>query len=126
MSVLNWGNEMRLGALLAVAALVLVTLVAAFPQVSSPVSEGRSANTQDHMDFTRELAEHNAKLDTLKAQHDSMVLLPERIARIEERLEVIGRMVWALLGGIFALLAKEIWSGMRNLRSRKYSNGGGS
>jgi hypothetical protein len=117
---------MRLGALLAVAVLVLVTLVTAFPQVverSEPL--GRSVNTQDHMDFTRELADHSAKLDALKSQHDAMVALPERMARIEERLDVIGRMVWALLGGIFALLAKEIWSGMRAIRSRKYANGGG-
>lgn len=107
---------------MAVAALVLVTLVTAFPQVIDR-PETRSVNTQDHMDFTRELAEHSAKLDSLKAQHDAMVGLPERMARIEERLDVIGRMVWALLGGIFALLAKEVWSGMRSLRSRR-SNGG--
>ena len=107
------------------AVLVLVTLVTAFPQVIERPEPGRSVNTQDHMDFTRELAEHSAKLDSLKAQHDAMVGLPERMARIEERLDVIGRMVWALLGGIFALLAKEVWSGMKTLNARRAANGGG-
>ena len=117
---------MKLGGFVAVAVLVLVTLVSAFPQVvSRDGREGRSANTEDHMSYTRELAVHSAKLDVLKSQHDEMGNLPERMARIEERLDVLGRMVYAILGGIFALLAKEIWAAMRSLRSRKFANDGG-
>ena len=117
---------MKLGGFVAVAVLVLVTLVSAFPQVvSRDERPGRSANTEDHMAYTRELAEHSAKLDVLKTQHDAMIAIPERIARIEERLDVLGRMVWSILGGIFALLTKEIWAAMRSLRSRKFADNGG-
>ncbi len=118
---------MRLGILLAVATLVLVTLVTAFPQVAATAIDGRSANTQDHMDFTRELAEHSAKLDTLKAQHDAMSSLPERITRIEERLDVVGKMIWAILAGIAALLSKEavaLARSIRRLAPASRNNGG--
>jgi hypothetical protein len=124
-NVQKWETDMKLGGFIAVALLVLVTLVCAFPQVvSHETREGRSANTDDHMDFTRQLADHSAKLDVLKSQHDATTALPERMARIEERLDVLGRMVFGILGGIFALLAKEIWAGMQSLRSRRFAAGG--
>ena len=117
---------MRLGIFVGAATLVLITLLSAFPQVlAAPDMQG---NTADHMTFTRELAADAAKLDALRDQHDDMATrfstIPERIARIEERLDLLGRMVWAILGGILALLAKEIWDGMRILRNRKNGNGG--
>ncbi len=122
---------MRLGALIAVVILVLVTLVDVFPQVirssdaDAATAEGRSINMQDHMNFTRELAAQGTQLGVLKSQHDAMAGLPERIARIEERLDTLGRMIYATLGGILSLLLKEVWTGMKSLRSRRMSNGAG-
>lgn len=107
---------MRLGILIASAVLVLVTLVSAFPQTFS--TQNDRDNTADHMAFTRELADHSAKLDTLAKQHEAMAGLPERMVRIEERLDLMGRMIFAALAGIFALIGKEVWAGMRALRSR--------
>jgi len=117
---------MRLGIFTAVSALVLMTLLSAFPQVITSSDRG---NTADHMAFTRELADNAAKLDALKSQHDAMASqlsdVPIKIARIEERLDLLGRMVYAILGGIFALLAKEIWAAMQTIRSKRSANGDG-
>ncbi len=110
---------MRLGGFAAITLLVLIVLVEAFPQVV----ESRSSNIEDHMTFTRELATQAAQLDTLKSQYAAVADLPVRMARIEERLDIMVRMVWALLGGMFALLGKEAWAAMKALRSRRYANG---
>ena len=113
---------MRLGGFVAVAMLVLVTLASSFSQTfqrdktyQQPVLAG---NIEDHMAFTRELADHSAKLDALKNQHDAMADLPVRMARIEERLNVMQQMVWAILAGILGLIGKEVWSGIRALSGR--------
>jgi hypothetical protein len=114
---------MRLGILLAVAALVLVTLVTAFPQVVD--SRGRSANTDDHMEYTRELAAYGVRLDALEKQQQTLISLPERMARIETRLDTFGWMIFAVLGGVFTLLSKEVWGAVKALNSRRVANGGG-
>ena len=110
---LAWVYEMRLGVIAASALLVLVTLVTAFSQV---MGRQESSNIQDHMAFTRELAAHAADLNTLKTQHDKLGALPERMVRIEERLDLMGRMVWAILAGIAALLFKEAVALARSIR----------
>jgi hypothetical protein len=51
-----------------------------------------------------------------------MVHVPERMARVEERLDNLVRMVYAILGGVFTLLLKELWGAMQAVRNRgKYS-----
>lgn len=127
LSPLEWGNAMRLGIFVGVAALVLITLLSAFPQVVTSADQG--SNTTEHLEFTREITETATKLDALQKQHEAMATqfstVPEKIARIEERLDLLGRMVWAILGGIFALLAKEIWGAMKIIRSRRTNGNGG-
>jgi hypothetical protein len=122
-------NEMRLGVLLAVGCLVLVTLVSSFSQTFQggyqPTVSDIQSNTDAHIGFNRELADHSAKLDALKAQHDAMSDLPIRMARIEERLEVQGQMVWAILAGVLGLIGKEIWAALRSLRNRRPAENGG-
>lgn len=117
---------MRLGMLLAVNFLVLATLVSSFSQTFSrdepyqqPFERMVRTNTDDHMSFTRELADHSAKLDTLKSQHDAMSDVPVRMARIEERLDLLGQITWTILVGIAGLIAKEIWYGIRALRRKE-------
>jgi hypothetical protein len=115
---------MRLGGLIAVVVLVLVTLVQAFPQVQGDqVSSG--SNIADHMGFNRELADHAAKLDTLKSQQSAVADLPVRMARIEERLDLLSRMIYSLLVGVFMLLARELWGALRFFRSRMTNVSGG-
>ena len=123
--ILQWENEMRLGMLLAVNFLVLATLVSSFSQTFSrdepyqqPFERMVRTNTDDHMSFTRELADHSAKLDTLKSQHDAMSDVPVRMARIEERLDLLGQITWTILVGIAGLIGKEIWYGIRALKVR--------
>jgi hypothetical protein len=103
------------------ALLVLVTLATSFPLVVAAQSrmEDRSANMEDHLIFTRELAQQGAKLETLAQQHQTMIQVPERLARVEERLDNLVKMVYATLGGVFALLLKELWVAMTALRSRR-------
>lgn len=74
---------------------------------------------EDHMSFTRELAEQGAKIDTLQKQHDAMAAVPEKLARVEERLDIMTRMVYAILGGVFMLLVKETLVALRSIRARK-------
>jgi len=115
---------MRLSILFAVTALVVLTLVAAFPQVVGPGLQSQSSadNTREHLAFARELERNSTELSNLKAEYNELRLLPERMARIEERLDLLNRMVYAVLGGILALLLKEMWLAFRSLnRSR---NGG--
>jgi hypothetical protein len=115
---------MRLSILFAVTALVVLTLVAAFPQVVGPGLQSQSSadNTREHLAFARELERNSTELANLKAEYNELRLLPERMARIEERLDLLNRMVYAVLGGILALLLKEMWLAFRSLnRSR---NGG--
>jgi hypothetical protein len=114
---------MRLGALVSVAILVLVTLVDAFPQVQADRASG--SNVSDHMGFNRELADHAAKLDTLRTQQASLEDMPVRMARIEERLAIMSSMIYSLLVGVFGLLAKEVWGAVQMLRSRLGSAGAG-
>lgn len=115
---------MRLGVFLAVTCLALVTLVDAFPQVVSgvPSYAGRSANTDDHMIFTRELTRQGTKLENLEEQQKSLLVLPVQFARMEERMVLYGRMILAVLGCVCTLVAKEVWGGMKSLRNKK-SNG---
>ncbi len=117
----HWGDDMRLAGLVAITTLVLVTLVSALPQVIATQSRDgeRSSNMEDHFSFTKELADHGAKLDILQRQHEAMARLPERLARVEERIDGLVKMVYAILGGVFALLLKEIWSAMRAIRGRR-------
>jgi hypothetical protein len=103
---------MRLGGFVAVTILVLVVLVNAFPQTFTREKD----NIDAHMNFTAKLAEHSVKLEAMNG-------VPERMARIEERLDGLGRMVWGILAGIAALLGKEVWSEMRALRTRRLANG---
>ena len=107
--------------------LAFITLATSFPLVIASGSQGggqalvetRSSNMEDHLAFTRELAEQGTRLDVLAQQHAAMINLPERMARVEERLDNLVRMAYALLGGVFALLLKELWSSMQSIRSRK-------
>lgn len=107
---------------MAITILVLVTLVSAFPQVArlaDTASEVRSENMQDHMTFTRELAEQGTRLDTLRAQHDAMSGLPERMARMETKLELLVVMIYAILMGVGGLLFKEVWGFLKARRPRR-------
>jgi len=77
------------------------------------------------MGFNRELADHAAKLDTLRTQQASLEDMPVRMARIEERLAIMSSMIYSLLVGVFGLLAKEVWGAVQMLRSRLGSAGAG-
>lgn len=112
---------MKIAGLVAITTLLLITLISTFPLLISAQSrmEDRSSNIQDHFSFTKELAEHGAKLDTLQRQHEAMVKMPERMARMEERIDGLVRMVYGILGGVFALLAKEAWNAMRAVQRRR-------
>lgn len=103
---------MRLVGFLAVTVLVLAVLVSAFPQTFTREKD----NIDAHMGFTRELAEHAAKLEAVTG-------MPERMARIEERLSVLGWMVWGILAGVGALLSKELGAAVRSVRTRRTANG---
>ena len=107
---------MRLGGLLAVLILVLVTLVQALPETFQASTQEARDNTRNHMAFTGQLAAHEAELGTLERQYNSVANLPERMARIEERLELMGKMMFAVLTGILALIGKEAWFALRSLR----------
>ena len=114
---------MRLVIFLAITLLSLATLVSAFSQVVATMPDnGRSVNIQDHMMFNRQLATHEARLVVLDRQDAALVMLPERMARIEEKIIMFGRMIYAILAGVFALLAKEVWSGMQSIRSGRKSS----
>ncbi len=108
---------MRLGALMAVTILVLVTLVSAFPQVVSTQDSAR-ANIEDHMTFTRELAAQSVKLSNLEEQHRAMLGVPAQLAVMEERLTLYGRMILAILAAVFTLLAKEMWNTIKSVMTR--------
>lgn len=112
---------MKIAGLVAITTLLLITLISTFPLLISAQSrmEDRSSNIQDHFSFTKELAEHGAKLDTLQRQHEAMVKMPERMARMEERIDGLVRMVYGILGGVFTLLAKEAWNAMRAVQRRR-------
>lgn len=117
---------MRLGIFVGIAVLVLITLVSAFPQVIA--SSDLQTNTADHMTFTREIASAESKLDALQRQHEEMARrfgeMPEKMARIEERMDLLSRMVLASLGGILALLVKEVMALIRSVRNRRNGNDG--
>ena len=102
---------MRLALLIGVTILVLVTLVWAVPQI-------QESNTSDHMQFTRDISGQEAQLGALQTSVEQMRVIPERMARIEERLDFMGRLLFALLAGVFGLLFKESWELARNLARR--------
>jgi hypothetical protein len=115
---------MKLIGLALVTTIVLVTLIQLFPavliaQASYHTPMDDRANVDDHMAFTRQLAEHGTKLEVLSQEYGTMIRVPEQIARLEERVDNLVRMVYALLGGVFALLIKELWATMRALGSRR-------
>jgi hypothetical protein len=123
---LKWGDDVKLAILAGVTLVVLATLATSFPIVIAAQNQAddrpSSANVQDHMTFTREIAEQGTKLDLLSQQHEAMVHVPERMARVEERLDNLVRMVYAILGGVFTLLLKELWAAMQAVRNRgRYS-----
>lgn len=110
---------MKLAILIGVSVLVLATMATSFPVVIAAQGQAESAtNVSDHMMFTREIAEQKAKLDVVRDQYQSMTGVPERIARVEERLVILVQMVYALLVGVFGLLFKELWGAMQTLRGR--------
>lgn len=118
-----WGDDMRLSIFLALVILVLATLVSALPQVyTARAAQDERSNIADHMAFTKGLAEESAKLEALKDQHNAMAgqfsVIPVKIARIEERLDMMVRMVWGILAGILGLLVKEVVLAIRSIRGR--------
>jgi hypothetical protein len=116
----------KLAILAGVTILVLATLATSFPIIVAAQnrvmerfsSDERSSNIADHMTFTRELAEQGTKLELLAQQHQALMGVSEKVARIEERLDNVIRMVYAILGGVAGLLFKELWGAILATRNR--------
>lgn len=121
-----WGDDVKLAILAGVTILVLATLATSFPIIVAAQnrvmerfsSDERSSNIADHMTFTRELAEQGTKLELLAQQHQALMGVSEKVARIEERLDNVIRMVYAILGGVAGLLFKELWGAILATRNR--------
>lgn len=107
----HWWTDMRLAALIGTAVLVLGTLLLAVPQI-------QESNTEDHMQFTREISSHQARIVALETSVAEMRSIPERMARIEERLDLMGKLLFGMLAGVFGLLFKELWEVAHNLGRR--------
>ena len=119
--LLTWGNDLKLASLAGVALLVLVTLATSFPLLVDAQGriEERSANMDDHMIFTRDSAQQGAEINALQDQQRAMAEVPAKLARLEERIDNQSRMIYAILGGILALLLKELWGSIQSIRARK-------
>jgi hypothetical protein len=114
---------MRLLSAVAATVLVLVVLATTFP---AAIVAQRGAyltlddyNTRDHIEFAKELAKQGADIEALRDQSKPMTLVPERVARIEERLDNIVKIVYAILGGVGALLLKELGWLLKTIKVRK-------
>lgn len=105
---------MKNAILIGAAAFVLMTLTSAVPQM-------QESNIADHMQFTRDSSSQEARIGGLEESVAEMRIIPERMARIEERLDLMGKLLFGLLTGIFGLLFKELW-GMARALSRKIAS----
>ena len=123
----DWWTRVRLIATFCMAIIVLVVLVTSFsaiilqaqPETQAQASESR-INTEAHMVFTRQLAAQESLLATMHEQIAALSQIPERQARFEERLDNMVRMVYAILGGVFTLLVKEIGALFRYIKGRNF------
>jgi hypothetical protein len=65
-------------------------------------------NQQQHAGIVREIDRNSGRLDNIEQTLARTERDSERLARLEVNLEVVGRMFWALLAGVVALVVDAV------------------